>query len=108
MTLQKQHYEALLAGRYTWMAGTSFGESVAEQETLLRGLIAGPVGRCLDLGSGSGYQSLALARLGASEVHALETSAALLGELEGYAAGLPITTHLADIRGFDTVVPGPF
>ncbi|MBX9883427.1 MAG: class I SAM-dependent methyltransferase, partial [Novosphingobium sp.] len=46
--------------------------------------------------------------LGASEVHALDTSAALLGELEGYAAGLPITTHLADIRGFDTVVPGPF
>lgn len=105
---QKRHYDALLAEHYSWMAGKPFAQSVADQEALLRTMIAGKPGRCLDLGSGSGYQSLALARMGASEVHALDTSEALLDELAGHAAGLPVTIHLADITAFDTVVPGPF
>jgi SAM-dependent methyltransferase len=105
---QKRHYDALLAAHYSWMAGKPFDDSVAEQEALLRDIIPGAAGRCLDLGSGSGYQAIALARMGASEVHALDTSEALLAELKGHAADLPVTSHLADITEFDRVAPGPF
>ncbi|WP_298191554.1 class I SAM-dependent methyltransferase [Novosphingobium sp.] len=108
MSAQQQHYDALLAELYSWMAGRPFAETVAEQEALLRDLGVIAPGRCLDLGCGSGYQALALARLGASEVHALDTSTRLLAELEGYAAGHPVTGHLADITAFETAAPGPF
>lgn len=105
---QKRHYDALLAAHYSWMAGKPFEESVADQQALLRECIPGAPGRCLDLGSGSGYQAIALAQMGASEVHALDTSEALLAELEHHAAGLPVIPHLADIAVFEEVVPGPF
>ncbi|MEI6642336.1 MAG: class I SAM-dependent methyltransferase [Novosphingobium sp.] len=108
MTAQKRHYDELLAEHYSWMAGKPYAAVVAEQEALLRDLGIAAPGRCLDLGSGSGYQSLALAQMGASEVRALDTSAKLLAELEGRAAGYPITCHLADITAFDAVVAGPF
>ncbi|NGO72523.1 class I SAM-dependent methyltransferase, partial [Streptomyces boncukensis] len=57
----------------------------------------------VDLGSGPGPQSLALARLGFTTVHAVDTSAALLAELTEHArrsgAARAIRTHQADIRG---------
>lgn len=105
---QKRHYDTLLAEHYSWMAGKPFAESVADQEARLRQVITAPPGRCLDLGCGSGYQSLALAQMGASEVHALDTSAALLAELDAHATGLPVVTHLADITTFDAEVSGIF
>ncbi|MFM9936370.1 MAG: class I SAM-dependent methyltransferase [Novosphingobium sp.] len=108
MTSQKQHYDDLLAEHYSWMFGKPFWDSVAEQEALLRSLGIDAVGRCLDLGSGTGFQALALARMGASEVHALDTSAQLLAELSEHAVGYPVTTHLADITAFDQIVEGPF
>lgn len=108
MTATKQHYDDLLAAHYSWMFGKPFAESVAEQEALLRQLGLDDVGRCLDLGSGTGFQTMALALMGASEVHALDTSAPLLAELTAYAANYPVNTHLADITAFDQVVGGSF
>lgn len=105
---QKRHYDALLAEHYSWMAGKPFAESVADQEALLRQVITAPPGRCLDLGCGSGYQTLALVQMGATEVHALDTSEALLAELDGHVIGLPVTTYLADITVFEKRVPGLF
>src|SRR5262249_25621880 len=60
-----EHYEHLLADYYTRMFG-DFDSKVAEQQALLEQLGIGRRrgGRAVDLGCGSGFQSLALARLG--------------------------------------------
>jgi SAM-dependent methyltransferase len=62
----------------------------------------GPV---LDIGAGTGRVTLELARAG-HRVTALDSDRELLQALERRAAGLPITTVLADARDFS--VPGRF
>ncbi len=101
-----EHYEILLAEHYTWMAG-DFAGKVAEQRALLARLGLPPAGgRALDLGCGSGFQSVALAELG-FPVLAVDTSRTLLAELAGRTGTLPITTLEADIRGgLQAVEPG--
>lgn len=64
-----EHYDAL-AEHYTWMFG-DFDANVAEQRVLLESLLGlsavpsrernGTPHRALDLGAGSGFQSVALA-----------------------------------------------
>ena len=98
------HYEHLLAPHYTWMFGMPFGRKVDEQADLLRCAGVRAPGVAIDLGCGSGFQTLALADLGASEVHALDTSAALLAELRQHARGRPVKTYTADLTSFDQVV----
>jgi len=58
------HYDALLAEHYTWMSG-DFAGAVAAQRSLLNSLAISPSGsrQAVDLGSGPGYQSIALAEL---------------------------------------------
>jgi 2-polyprenyl-3-methyl-5-hydroxy-6-metoxy-1,4-benzoquinol methylase len=100
------HYERLLADHYTWMTG-SFAGKVAEQKALLSelGVIPGRSGRALDLGCGSGFQSVALAELGFA-VTALDGSAKLLAELETHKGSLPIVPMQADIAaGLGEVSP---
>src|SRR5262245_61447958 len=84
------HYECLLAEHYTRMFG-DFGTKVAEQQALLEKLGIGRLegGQAVDLGCGSGFQSIALARLG-FRVVAIDFSARLLQELREHARGLPI------------------
>lgn len=83
MPTPQDHYRNLLAHHYSWMFGLSFDEKVAEQRAILEPLLHdAPRGLAVDLGSGPGFQSLALAQLGYSPVLAIDTSAELLSELE--------------------------
>ncbi|EMN5127655.1 class I SAM-dependent methyltransferase [Burkholderia contaminans] len=104
-----RHYDTLLAEHYTWMFGMPFRAKVDEQRKLLEalGVEAGKHGTALDLGSGPGFQSIALASLGFEKVVAVDTSQTLLDELTTRKGDLPIETALADLRGFDRLaVPG--
>jgi SAM-dependent methyltransferase len=94
-----RHYEELLAVHYSWMSGVTFPEKVAEQEQLLEelGVWTGSKGIAIDLGSGPGYQSVALAKLGFERVVAVDTSLSLLQELESNKADLPIVAMQADM-----------
>ena len=101
------HYDRLLAEHYTWMSG-DFAEKVSEQRALLSslGLPRSGSRRALDLGSGPGFQSIALAELG-YEVTALDTSRKLLAELTDRKGSLPIAAVEADIAaGLPMIEPG--
>ncbi len=96
-----RHYESLLAANYTWMFGVPFDAKVAEQRDLLRLVLADEAdapGPAIDLGSGPGYQAIALADLGFAPVLALDTSRALLNELEAHRGGRAIEWVCADLR----------
>jgi SAM-dependent methyltransferase len=97
-----RHYDQLLAEHYSWMVGIPFEEKVAEQAALLRelGLNEGRHGTAIDLGSGPGYQSVALADLGYGHVIAVDTSQVLLDELLAQKAAKPIEAVLDDMCGF--------
>jgi SAM-dependent methyltransferase len=111
MATPEDHYRNLLAHHYSWMFGLSFEEKVAEQQAILEPLLRGaPRGFAVDLGSGPGYQSLALAELGYEKVLAIDTSAELLSELEGAVRTYSrpnVQTHNADMLSLlDYVRPG--
>jgi len=104
------HYERLLAAYYTWMFGIPFAEKVAEQKSILtqalhslKSTLAPQL--AVDLGSGPGFQTIALAQLGFSPVIAIDTSAELLAELQSHATNLPIEVHQADLRDLINIVP---
>ncbi len=95
-----RHYEQLLGRHYVWMSGLPFADKVAEEQALLRhlGLAPGAYGTAIDLGCGPGFQSIALARLGFARVLAVDTSEALLDELNTHKGGLPVDTIRTDLR----------
>lgn len=111
MTTAQDHYDHLLAQHYTWMFGASFADKVAEQTALLQQAGVTATGVVVDLGCGPGFQSVALAHMGATEVHAVDTSGDLLRELTTYIEDQdppsPITLHQADLTTFSTRVTGP-
>jgi SAM-dependent methyltransferase len=81
------HYDRLLAEHYTWMLGGDVHEVADRQAALLAELgLEGTEddGVAVDLGCGSGAQTLALIRLGFSPVIAVDTSRRLLDELISY------------------------
>lgn len=107
MTTPQEHYESLLARRYTWMFGVPFPRKVEEQVGLLRRAGVSAPGMAVDLGCGSGFQSMALVELGATLVHAVDTSAELLRELAEHARGRPVAVHAGDLMDFDLLVEEP-
>lgn len=109
MAQADEHYRNVLAKHYTWMMGVPFAEKVTEQKTLLEAIV-GPAlpsstrGSALDLGSGPGFQSIALAQLGFAPVIAVDTSPELIKELEAQRESLPIVSVLADLASLDEAV----
>lgn len=108
MSTAAEHYERLLAEHYTWMFGVPFEAKVAEQRQVLEQALADAPhaihsGLAIDLGSGPGFQSIALAELGYSPVIAIDTSRALLAELESHRRAAAIQTVEADITRLDSL-----
>ncbi|MET9293376.1 class I SAM-dependent methyltransferase [Streptomyces sp. NPDC003077] len=109
-----EHYHRLLAKHYTWMLGGDIPAAAVGQAGLLRELgVVSTSGNevAVDLGCGSGAQTLALARLGFSPVIAVDTSAPLLKELALNAAeegaAQAIRPVHRDIRGALSEETGP-
>lgn len=86
-----EHYEGLLAEHYSWMFGVSPPVKAAEQRELLERLNVGTGELGVDLGAGSGFQSMALADLGFKQVLALDTSPRLLKELRSNCGSRGVT-----------------
>ena len=94
----EEHYSRLLAKHYTWMFGSSFEAKVAEQRAILEdALTEAPPGLAVDLGSGPGFQTIALAEMGYSPVVAMDTSAELLEELRSNAGSRDVAVVQGDL-----------
>lgn len=93
----KKHYDTLLANAYSWMVG-DFEARKQQQYAFFvqQDLVAQPESLALDLGSGHGLQSIALAELG-YQVLAIDLSSQLLAELKQRAGDKPITTQQDDL-----------
>lgn len=108
MTSVRDHYDVVLAEHYSRMFG-DFEAKVTEQRALLErlGVAARPdAATAVDLGSGSGFQSVALARLG-FRVLAIDFSQRLLAELRDRARDLPVEGIAGDIRDVARLVATP-
>jgi SAM-dependent methyltransferase len=108
ITSVREHYDLVLGEHYSRMFG-DFDTKVAEQRALLERLGVAARHRAataVDLGCGSGFQSLALARLG-FRVLAIDFSQPLLAELRDRARNLPVEAIAGDIRDVARLVPAP-
>jgi SAM-dependent methyltransferase len=106
MTTVREHYDGLLAEHYSRMFG-DFEAKTAEQRALLERLgvnAASPGAVAVDLGCGSGFQSVALARLG-YRVLAVDFSRRLLDELTVRTRGLAVEAIAGDIRDVARLAP---
>lgn len=94
-----QHYDSLLAEHYDWMFGIPFEAKAAEQRKLLEEAGARPTsgGSAIDLGCGSGFQSVALNDLG-YHVLALDSNEKLVGDLIGRSRARAIRAIQGDLR----------
>jgi SAM-dependent methyltransferase len=104
-TTAQEHYENLLAEHYEWMFGVPFEAKVAEQKAILDEFAAGEGagGLALDLGCGSGFQSIALSDRG-YEVLAIDASAKLLAKLSARIGSRSISTKHSDLQELDSLV----
>ena len=93
----EQHYDQHLAEHYSWLFG-GLPERTRENRELFDklGLRSTSKERALDVGAGSGFQSIPLAELGYA-VTAVDLSAKLLEELARSRGDLPIETVRKDI-----------
>ena len=100
-----QHYDSLLAEYYDWMFGVPFDDKVMEQRKLLgeAGVEPKSGGSAIDLGCGSGFQSVALNDLG-YHVVALDSSEKLLGGLIERSQARAMRAIRGDIRELSTFV----
>lgn len=101
------HYNALLADIYAWMAG---GPAVALESSraLLKqcDITGHPRGVAVDFGCGPGFQSLALAEL-SYEVLAVDNCPAFVESLRKTAPDLRIATVCDDILNFQCHMSSP-
>jgi SAM-dependent methyltransferase len=104
MNTAKDHYDQQLASIYSWMAGTPEAAIKRNHEFFRHlQLDSHSRGLAVDLGSGSGFQSIPLADLGFSVI-AVDFCAALLSELSDRAEPLSIRTVHDDILNFSNHV----
>ncbi|QAZ67978.1 class I SAM-dependent methyltransferase [Solidesulfovibrio carbinolicus] len=103
----KTHYEQLLARHYSRAMG-GFEAKAAENGALFDrlGIVPRTSGRAVDMGAGSGFQSLPLAERGFS-VTAVDFSPTLVAELSQRTAGRKVTPVLGDIRDVAALVGEP-
>ena len=109
MASVRQHYDNFLAEHYSWMFG-DFHAKVQENEDFfkLNGIEPRSGGKALDLGCGSGFQSIALAKLG-FRVLAIDMCKTLLNELRNRSAGRDIVAVQGDILDYGMYADeGPF
>ncbi|GHO67502.1 SAM-dependent methyltransferase [Ktedonobacter sp. SOSP1-52] len=108
MTDVAHHYDQLLAEHYTWMFGP-FEEKVSEQQELFKrwDILGDGTKTALDLGCGSGFQSIALANLG-FHVTAIDLSQRLLAELAERKEKHAIVALQGDIRNVLQLVEAPY
>lgn len=99
MTVQK-HYDKFLAKYYSWMFG-DYEIKIQENIDFLKkhNVIPHLSKRAVDLGCGSGFQSMALADLGFSVI-SIDLSTLLLEELNIRREGRNIKTVYSDILDF--------
>jgi SAM-dependent methyltransferase len=100
MASVKEHYEGHLAGYYSWLYG-GFELKVSENRRFFQDHHIRPEhsGLAVDLGAGSGFQSVPLAELG-FKVTAIDLSQKLLDELKKNAKGLMIDLIRDDLLNF--------
>lgn len=101
----EEHYENLLAPYYTWICGGS-DSNLKKNRTFLHDHGVNPArsGVAVDLGAGSGFQSIPLAELG-FHVIAIDVSHELLKQLKENAADLPIVTVQDNLLHFNAHTP---
>jgi len=109
MSSVNEHYQNVLAAHYSWMFGLTFEEKVQEQQAILSEAIKArenkpPKQLAVDLGSGPGFQTVALAELGFSPVVAIDSSRELLDELRSHVRNLPIEIKHSDLRELPNIV----
>lgn len=95
----KEHYDSHLGNFYEWMAGDfELGRESQEQYFRDKGISSGK-GIAIDLGSGHGFQSIALANLG-YEVKAVDFNQQLLDSLGKRKGELQIELFQSDILSY--------
>lgn len=92
------HYDTLLAEHYDWMQGGWEAKVEANRAFFHAQALNGP-GLAVDLGAGTGYQSIPLAERG-FDVLAIDSSAAMLETLRRRAGAMGVRTSLADLCTF--------
>ena len=100
MVTVEEHYESLLSDVYTWLMG-GFDEAKSNNVEFFksRNITPSSSGIAVDLGAGSGFQSIPLAELGFN-VTAIDLSQKLLNELKSNSNNQPIITINDDILNF--------
>jgi protein-L-isoaspartate O-methyltransferase len=109
MSTVNEHYERLLWKHYTWMFAASFEERVDQEKSLLSHALEAVKNKperalAVDLGSGPGFQTVALAQLGFSPVIAIDSSSELLDELRSHIDSFSVQIEKADLRDLPTIV----
>lgn len=114
MRSASKHYEDLLARHYTWMLGDDIEATASGQRALLEAIgIAGPAHQdgssvAIDVGCGSGAQTLALADMGFATVVGVDSDETLLAELRVHVAGRPGVSTVRDegVHAVEGLTPG--
>ena len=105
MASVKEHYDKLLAPYYSWICGgceLKFEENRIFFQSL--GIRPALSGVAVDLGAGSGFQSIPLSQAG-FKVFAIDLSHDLLTELKSHAEGLSIVTIEDNLLNFNEHIP---
>lgn len=96
----EEHYKNLLAQYYSWIHGGTEQQFRAYRALFGKHAVQPrDCGIAVDLGAGSGFQSIPLAELG-FEVIAIDTSRVLLDELRQKAGGMAIKAIQDDLLSF--------